>query len=334
VKTPEFNIQVISENNMNHIKLPLKTNTVKLKKELDKIVLRGWHTQKPFSTSGVPGLTTTTYHEGGWKIISLRSIGGDSDRTDPGGPSLVDYEYTNYLDVAPYMKSILNQFGSYVRTARLSVLNPGEKINRHCDTYIAFKYGQVRLHIPIITNDKVEVNISGESQNWGEGELWYGDFSKNHSVINNGNTPRIHLIFDVCLSSQLLSIFPEEFISKIDHRDFLIHKKGISLHNINLKKYECSFILSAGVIKGIFEFDDGIPGEYLGRISVSNNKLVFYINNSPISTLVPVSDSEFRFMGWSMERLILIELGGEKVTSLSFKIVSGRYFTSVKVPVL
>lgn len=318
--------------NYNHILLPLELDKETLKKELDQIVELGWNTQKPFSTIGVPGLTTTTYHEGNWKIISLRSVGGDDNRTDPGGPSLSEYSDTKYMAKAPYIKSIIDRFGEYVRTVRLSVLYPGEQIHEHSDTYLAFRYGHVRLHVPIISNDNVKMSIGGELKQWSEGELWYGDFSSAHSVINNGTTPRVHLIIDVCICDELLSLFSEEVLSEIGEKNILRHQLGTSIPQEELAKFECDFLISAGLIKGVFEFDDGIPGESYGRITLVDQNLIFFINDIPIFSLISIAKGEFRFMGWSMERTLTFEMEDDKITAICFEIHSGDYTSKVLIP--
>lgn len=318
----------------NHILFPLELDTAALKDELSQIVELGWNTQKPFSTRGVPGLTTTVYHDGSWKVISLRSIGGDDKRTDPGGPSLADYGYTKYAAKAPYIKSILEKFGEpYVRTVRLSILHPGESIDEHSDTYIALKYGQVRLHVPIVSNDQVEMTIGGEKRVWKEGELWYGDFAAPHSVINNGDTPRIHLMFDVCVNEKLLSMFSTEQLHALAGSNILTHILGLPLPKNELTNYACEFSISAGLIKGIFEFDDGIPGENQGKLSLQNNDLIFYINETPIFSLIPVAINEFRFTGWTMERTISCEMEDGQVSSVIFNINSGLKTTKIVMPV-
>lgn len=317
----------------NHIRLQQSYDLDRLNAELKTIVAKGWNTQKPFSASGVDGLMTTVYHEGNWKIISLRSLGGDDGRTDPGGPALVDYAYTSYSDGAPYIRSILDQFDGYVRTTRLSVLNPGENIDPHCDTYIALRYGQVRLHVPIVTNEDTVMTIGGEDSHWSAGQLWFGDFSKHHSVVNNGDSPRVHLIFDVYIYPKLLSLFPQDFVESLNKNQILLHKNELEIPTESLQKYECDFLIPSGLVKGIFEFDDGIPGEYAGKIMMHGKRLALFLKGTPIFSLVPVAEDEFRLLGWSMERTMVFEFNQNKVSNLSIKMNRGSRFTKIDLPV-
>jgi aspartyl/asparaginyl beta-hydroxylase (cupin superfamily) len=53
-----------------------------------------------------------------------------------------------------------------------------------------------RTHIPIITNPKVTFTIDGETKHLKEGEIWEINNTRNHSVDNNSDEDRIHLIID------------------------------------------------------------------------------------------------------------------------------------------
>jgi hypothetical protein len=54
-----------------------------------------------------------------------------------------------------------------------------------------------RFHIPIITNDKVFYNVNGDSVNMKEGECWEINNFKPHSVNNDSEKDRIHLLIDI-----------------------------------------------------------------------------------------------------------------------------------------
>ena len=53
-----------------------------------------------------------------------------------------------------------------------------------------------RTHIPIITNDLVTFTIDGETKQLKEGEIWEINNTNEHSVDNNSDEDRIHLIVD------------------------------------------------------------------------------------------------------------------------------------------
>ena len=54
-----------------------------------------------------------------------------------------------------------------------------------------------RIHIPIITNNKVFFNVGGERINLKKGEMWeINNTKKTHAVENNSRFDRVHLIID------------------------------------------------------------------------------------------------------------------------------------------
>jgi hypothetical protein len=89
-----------------------------------------------------------------------------------------------------------------IETAILINLPKNKKIDRHFD-YGNYFVERNRLHIPIITNDKCIFEVDGETINMKQGEIWeINNDGKSHSVINNGDTDRIHLLVDYKISDK------------------------------------------------------------------------------------------------------------------------------------
>ena len=85
--------------------------------------------------------------------------------------------------------------GSIIR-AILVLLKSNSKIDKHIDTGKSLSICH-RVHVPIITNKDVLFDIDNEIKNLKEGEMWeINNSEKPHSVINNSNIDRIHLIVD------------------------------------------------------------------------------------------------------------------------------------------
>lgn len=83
-----------------------------------------------------------------------------------------------------------------IETAILINLPKNQKIDSHYDTGDYFSKRN-RIHIPIITNDECFFKIDGETKTMKEGEVWeINNNEKEHSVENNGNEDRIHLLID------------------------------------------------------------------------------------------------------------------------------------------
>jgi hypothetical protein len=100
-------------------------------------------------------------------------------------------------------------------------LEPGAGIGLHRDirhevANLAFR--KVRLHIPILTNDKVTFFVGNRNITMNPGRLYYVNFSKKHFVRNDGDTVRIHLVLDLVVNDWLLRFFPElSMFEKISH---------------------------------------------------------------------------------------------------------------------
>jgi len=84
----------------------------------------------------------------------------------------------------------------FIIRAILVMLKSNSKIDRHIDSGESLSICH-RVHIPIITNKNVLFEIDNEIKNLKEGEMWeINNSEKIHSVVNNSDTDRIHLIVD------------------------------------------------------------------------------------------------------------------------------------------
>jgi|TARA_R110000803_G_scaffold201227_1_gene265950 aspartyl/asparaginyl beta-hydroxylase (cupin superfamily) len=84
----------------------------------------------------------------------------------------------------------------YIVRAILVNLLSNSKINEHMDSGYSLESCN-RIHIPIITNNEVYFTVGGERKNLKDGEMWQiNNNNKMHSVENNSNQDRIHLITD------------------------------------------------------------------------------------------------------------------------------------------
>jgi len=84
----------------------------------------------------------------------------------------------------------------FIIRAILVMLKSNSKIDRHIDSGESLSVCH-RVHIPIITNKNVLFEIDNEIKNLKEGEMWeINNSEKIHSVVNNSDADRIHLIVD------------------------------------------------------------------------------------------------------------------------------------------
>ena len=84
---------------------------------------------------------------------------------------------------------------------RLLRLEPGGELKEHTDPQLNLQFqNQVRLHVPVFTNELVEFMLNGTAVPLLPGELWYMRLSDPHSVRNHGYTERIQLSIDVVVN--------------------------------------------------------------------------------------------------------------------------------------
>jgi aspartyl/asparaginyl beta-hydroxylase (cupin superfamily) len=70
----------------------------------------------------------------------------------------------------------------------------------------------MRFHLPIITNDKVSMIVTGKEYRMLPGHIYAFDVLQMHSAKNGGIEDRIHLVFDFALNDSFLrKIFQVSF---------------------------------------------------------------------------------------------------------------------------
>ena len=135
---------------------------------------------------------------GGWDVISLysedgksRSVAKNNDMDTIPTEIVKDFPYTHSL-----IKNLLSKFDTKPRRIRFSTLRKKKKITWHRDWDESLDHGNCRLHIPLKVNNKCYGNLCHQEYRWQPGELWYGDYSFPHQVVNSGEEDRLHIILD------------------------------------------------------------------------------------------------------------------------------------------
>ena len=145
-----------------------------------------------------------THHNGGWGGMSLRSGSGKSDdmkNSADGGYINTDI-VSKYKNVDGFI-SALNSLGTLGRV-RLLVLSTGGKVEAHIDLKESPQRNELRIHLPIITNEGAVLTFGAKNFSWKPGELWTADFSLPHSIQNTGPM-RVHLVADLKVSPPTLN---------------------------------------------------------------------------------------------------------------------------------
>lgn len=120
-------------------------------------------------------------------------------------------EWGDYQDlVKPLIKDILSSHyppGGRILRAMLAKLPAKCFIDPHVDSHPSFAISH-RIHVPLITNPNVKFIIGNELVNIQEQHAFEINNMLEHSVINYGDSDRIHLIFDYA---------PKDMINQIEN---------------------------------------------------------------------------------------------------------------------
>lgn len=180
-----------------HLKLALSYDVQQLHQELNYCLSQKW-----------PLHFNNFDYEGDWRSISLRSATGNvADIFAHSGD--VKYLDTPLMAEVSYIKSIVDSWKCEKDSVRLLSLSPGSIIKPHKDVGCSYQDGSFRIHIPILTNQKVSFTVNGNELFLAEGTCWYMDFSKTHHIENRGETNRVHLIMDCLRNDWTDALFRE-----------------------------------------------------------------------------------------------------------------------------
>jgi hypothetical protein len=148
-------------------------------------------------------------YSGDWTSISLRSPNGETKNIFALPQTEKKYKDTELLQKCTYFKEVINSFECEKESIRLLNLKPGSVIKEHTDYNLGYEDGIFRIHIPITTNEGVHFFINHEEVKMLPEECWYGNFNLPHSVRNDGETDRIHLVMDCLCNDWSDKIFAE-----------------------------------------------------------------------------------------------------------------------------
>jgi hypothetical protein len=97
---------------------------------------------------------------------------------------------------------LVDQFGlGYFIRASIVRLRAGGTIAPHTDNNFSLVHSH-RMHLPLLTNDRVLFTVGSETINLRAGEVYEINNRRKHSVENSGDTDRVHLILDFVLPGE------------------------------------------------------------------------------------------------------------------------------------
>lgn len=144
-----------------------------------------------------------------WNKNTIRQEVFDAHKDTRYIPVLFDVEYENRMgEKTEYYSIFENEVKKIESTVNNLISIPGTiirfeivkmlaktKIPEHIDNSPSLLVHS-RFHIPIQTKDNVFFTINDETKNLKEGEIWEINNTEKHSVVNDSDLDRIHIIFD------------------------------------------------------------------------------------------------------------------------------------------
>ncbi|AVT28455.1 hypothetical protein C6361_01875 [Plantactinospora sp. BC1] len=276
--------------------------------DLERLGTAEWKQQQLYTESGLGAVANFD-----WKVLSLCSIGGDPTRTDPGGPGLEGFGYTERLQSTPYFAEILAGIPAPLRAVRLMSLGPGARTRIHHETKYGFPWGTLRLHIPITTSPGAILAFGDEVYQWQPGEFWFGNFCRSHMVRSSGPGNRVHMVIDTLVTPELVALFPADVRAILDRHEPLFARRTVPICSADLGEYRSTTFAMPASFANWEEAD----GEFLrpqptvaASVDVRDSRLVLLVDDKPTFGLVHIGDGEFRFAGWSDERTVQLGPSG------------------------
>jgi hypothetical protein len=172
---------------MNAVRLPLRFDPARLQADLGRIGPDEW----------VAHFNRGEY-EGDWSGVALRAVDGRADQIYPDPTATARYADTPLLARCPYLREVLAAIRCPLTAVRLLRLAPRSSIREHRDYKLAHEHGEARLHIPVVTNERVAFFLAGARVPMAAGETWYLNLELPHRVDNQSDVARVHLLVD-CL---------------------------------------------------------------------------------------------------------------------------------------
>ncbi|WP_432154824.1 aspartyl/asparaginyl beta-hydroxylase domain-containing protein [Streptomyces tricolor] len=297
----------------------------RLADELAAVTSHTWRVQRTHTYGGQAGQAAPI----DWRVLPLRSLGGDAERTDPGGPAPQPFASTRWLQHLPYLAQLLQQIPAPLNAVRLMALGPGAVSEAHCDPKYRLDRGMVRLHIPIVTTPDAVLVLDGVEHCWQPGSLWYGDFSREHLVRNTSHTvTRIHVVIDALLTTGLAAWFPGSWRELFTRGEVLLNRPAPANTPAGPAALPYHSLLPSGFAD--FDAPDPLDGPLLpARVDrAAAGVLTLTVAGRDFALLPAGRSGEWRFSGWSEQRTLQPDDHG----GLVLRVRRGRALADRHVP--
>jgi hypothetical protein len=218
------------------IKLPLLFDVERLKVELAQFSEEDW----------LPHATGYT----GNSSIPLISLNGEYNDALHG-----PMQATSALDRCNYIRQVMTEFDEVFSRSRLMRLDPGTEVPPHVDVNYHW-HNRVRIHIPITTTDDVLFYCNDKNVHMAAGECWIFDSWSEHTVKNDSDKTRVHLVLDTAGSPRFWHLAEQgvwPFMERLQpaSKPKTIHYDPKKEAHIRTETYNAPLVLSPGEIENL-----------------------------------------------------------------------------------
>jgi hypothetical protein len=216
------------------VKLPLLFDVERLKKEIALFSEDEWMGH----TTGFTGNLS----------IPLISLDGEFNDAMHG-----PMKPTSALARCEYIQQIMTTFGEVFGRSRLMRLEPGHTVPPHVDVNYHW-FNRVRLHIPITTTEDVLFYCGDQHVHMAAGEAWIFNSWLEHTVENNSDRTRVHLVLDTSGSTRFWNLVEKgewPFMDRqqsITKPDFVQYEPNKPTH-VRTETYNAPVVQSPGELE-------------------------------------------------------------------------------------
>lgn len=140
--------------------------------------------------------------KGNYSIRLITPFGKDNDLTM--GPMQPTKWFRKLYYVQTVMEFLTKKLNVIIGRSRFMILEANSEASLHNDvSYYWSKH--TRIHIPVITNDNVYMQVKDKNQYFAQGECWTLNTWYTHGAFNKSNAIRVHLVVDVIPTKKLFS---------------------------------------------------------------------------------------------------------------------------------
>ena len=129
-------------------KLPFFFDPARLRADLNAIPNSAW----------VPHFNQNDY-TGQWSSVALRSLSGRADDIQPRGHT-GQFINTPLAASCPNLERVIDTFAFPKKSVRLLRLHARSRVLEHRDPDLGLVDGEIRIHVPITTNDRLEFVVA------------------------------------------------------------------------------------------------------------------------------------------------------------------------------